>query len=247
MSPFQTRRRLMAFALVCVVPGPGRAIDLPVASTTALLQFDAVYIPALFLSGSAGKSVDGPAKALAAMKRLSEQWPLLRPAMNAAIPDQKSWSKALQTVHGDLSEAETLAAKARWGQTHEALENVRQVLFETRRSLGIDYALDEFTAYHAVMEKLANATSVQRAAFEADFATARTLWRRIEKMSFDASAYGLSPARTRQLDQARADESNALSALSQALFAGSEAEVLKAAAAIKPPFVRAYVSFGAPL
>jgi hypothetical protein len=66
-------------------------------------------------------------------------------------------------------------------------------------------------------------------------------------MSFDAAGYGLSPGRGRQLDQARADESNALSALSQALHAGTDAEVLKAAAAIKPPFVRAYVAFGAPL
>lgn len=247
MSSLQTRRRLMAFALVCALPGRSRAIDLPNASTTALLQFDAVYIPALFLTGSAGKSVEGPAKARAAMKRLSEQWPLLQPAMNAAVPDHKKWAKALQAVHGHLREAETLAAKAQWEQAHEALENVRHVLFETRRSLGIDYALDEFTAFHAVMERLVNASGVQRAALEADFATARALWRQIEIRSFDAAAYALSPARARQLDQARADESSALSALSQALHAGSDADVLKAAAAIKPPFVRAYVSFGAPL
>jgi hypothetical protein len=191
--------------------------------------------------------VDGAAKALAATKRLSEQWPALKPAMLAAVPQRKSWSKALQSVEGYLREADALAAKAQWQQAHEALEHVRGVLFETRRSLGIDCALDEFTAYHAVMEKLANVSSVQRPALELDFAKARVMWRHIESANFDASTYGLSPARSRQLAQALADESAALSALSQALHAGSDAEVLKAGAAIKPPFVRAYVVFGAPL
>jgi hypothetical protein len=246
MSPFETRRRLIGFALVGALRGPARATDLPQASTPILLQFDAVYIPALFLTGSAGKSADGPAKAVAATKRLSGHWPLLKPAMAAAFPDRRSWSKALQAVQGHLREAEQLVAKAQWEQAHEALEDVREVLFETRRSLGIDYALDEFTAYHAAMEKLADASNVQRPVLEVDFAQARALWRRIEAMNFDPSTYGLSPARERQLAQALADETAALSALSGALHAGSDADVLRASAALKPPFVRAYVVFGAP-
>jgi hypothetical protein len=237
----------MAIAMVGAVPGWARAVDLPRASTATLLQFDAVFIPALFLTGNAGKTVDGPARALAATKRLGGQWPSLKVAMTAAVPDQKVWPKALQAVQDHLHEADALVAQGQWTQAHEALEHVRQLLFEARRSLGIDYALDEFTAYHAVMETLANATSVQRPAIEVEFAKARAIWRHIEVMEFNAAAYGLSPARARQLAQARADESDALSALSQALHAGSDTDVLKAAAAIKPPFVRAYVVFGAPL
>jgi hypothetical protein len=243
---FETRRRWMALALACALPGGVRAQDSSGAPTAALLRFDALYIPALFFTGSAGNSMDGPARAVAAMKRLVEQWPALRPAMDGAVADRKRWPRALQAVQGHLRAAETLVAQARWPQAHEALERVREVLFDARRSLGIDYALDEFTAYHAAMERVAVPKS-GRAGLEADFATARALWRNIERMSFDADAYALSPARARQLEQARLDESNALSALSEALHAGKEADVLKAAAAIKPPFVRAYVSFGAPL
>jgi hypothetical protein len=237
----------MALALLGLVPGFGRAAGPAHPSTTALLQFDAVYIPALFLTGSAGKTAEGPARAVAAMDRLSRQWPALKPALVAAVPDQRIWPKALEAAQGALREADARVAKAQWEPSHEALEQVREVLFEARRSLGIDYALDEFTAYHVIMEKLAGATRVQRPVLEADFAAARARWRRIEAMSFDAAVYGLGPARARQLDEARADESRALSALSEALRAGSDADVLKAAAAIKPPFVRAYVAFGAPL
>lgn len=247
MNPSETRRRLMAMGLLCVVPGRGRAAEPSSSSSSPFMRFDALFIPALFLTGSAGKSADGPAKAMAATRRLGEQWPSLKPELIAAVPGQRAWLKTVQATQAHLREAETLAAKAQWGPAHEALEQVRQVQFETRRSLGIDYALDPFTAYHAAMENLANATRVQRPAFEVDFATARALWRHIELMNFDAATYGLGEARTRQLAQARADESNALSALSQALNTGSDAEVLKAAAAIKPPFVRAYVAFGTPL
>ena len=247
MSPLKTRRRLMAMTLLAVLPAAGRAADLPGSQSAAFQRFDAVFIPALFLTGSAGKTADGPAKALAATRRLSEQWPSLRPELIAAAPGQRAWLKAVQAAQAHMHEAHNWAAKAQWGQSHEALEHVRQVLFETRRSLGIDYALDEFTAYHEAMESLANATSVQRPTFEVNFATARALWRHIEVMNFDATTYGLSEARARQLAQARADETNALSALSQTLNTGSDADVLKAAAAIKPPFVRAYVAFGTPL
>jgi hypothetical protein len=246
MSLSKTRRRLMAIGVLCVLPGRGRAADLPGSATATFLRFDAVFIPALFLTGSAGKTVDGPARAVAATQRLSERWISLKPELIAAVPGQRAWFNAVQAAQAHIREAHTLAAKAQWEQAHEALEQVRQVLFDTRQSLGIDYALDEFTAYHAAMERLANATRVQRPAFEVDFATARALWRRIEVMSFDPSTYGLNEARARQLDQARADESNALSALSRALNTGSDAEVLKAAAAVKPPFVRAYVAFGTP-
>ena len=236
----------MTLALLGLVPGFGRATGPAHPSTPTLLQFDAVYIPALFLTGSAGKTADGPAKATAAMKRLGGQWPALKPALTAAVPDRRIWPKALEAAQGHLREADTRVAKAQWEPAHEALEHVREVLFEARRSLGIDYALDAFTAYHAIMEKLAGATRVQRPVLEADFAVARARWRDIEAMSFDATVYGLSPARARQLAEARAEESQAQSALSEALRAGCDADVLKAAAAIKPPFVRAYVAFGAP-
>ena len=78
----------------------------------------------------------------------------------------------------------------------------------------------------------------------ADFALARAHWRRIEASPWDPAALGQTTARAAQWTQAKADESAALSRLSQALRDANDAELLKAAAAIKAPFVRGYVSFG---
>ena len=43
---------------------------------------DALFIPALFLTGSAGKSADGPAKAMAATRRWSRPCATLRQAFS---------------------------------------------------------------------------------------------------------------------------------------------------------------------
>ncbi|WP_461548373.1 hypothetical protein, partial [Sphaerotilus sulfidivorans] len=138
----------------------------------------------------------------------------------------------------------------RWEASHETLERVRGTLFEARRSLGIDYALDDFTAFHGAMGAIANRSAVppaQREALERDYARARALWRRIERLELDPARWGLSPARQAQLRQGLADEDRALARLSRALAAGApEAELLQAGAALKGPFVKAYTAFGWP-
>ena len=243
-SPHLQRRQLISLSLLSLAPGLTLAAALTGRARSAMLAFDGVYIPVLFLTGSAGRSAEGAARASAAMSRVRDQWPALRLEMETAIPGQRIWARALDEVQHSLQEAGALVSKAQWEQSHEALEHVREILYRARQSLGLDYPLDRFTSFHAAMEKLANATSVQRPAVETDFAAARALWRRIELMSFDPAIYRLTEARAKQLAQARADESNALSRLSLALNGASDADLLKAAAAIKQPFVRAYLAFG---
>jgi DNA transposition AAA+ family ATPase len=89
-----------------------------------------------------------------------------------------------------------------------------------------------------------NAT--RRAELTQAYAQARTLWRRIEQQPVDAKAYGLSGARLAQLRKAIEDEGGALEQLSQALRETDDARLLKTAAAIKPPFARAFTAFGQP-
>ena len=59
---------------------PALGSPLKAEDRAAMLAFDAVYIPALFLTGSAGKSAEGPGQARAAMPRrppkLPHLWPL---------------------------------------------------------------------------------------------------------------------------------------------------------------------------
>lgn len=243
------RQLLAALALLPLVHArPAVAAEtappLKDAARSAMVAFDAVYIPALFLSGSTGKSADGPAKAEAAMKRLLADWSARRTALAAALPGAKVWTAALDSVGRTLTEADKQITSRHWEDAHATLEHVREAMFKARQSLGVDYALDHYTAYHGAMEALANATTVQRPVMEADYAKARALWRGLEQRTIDPTAYGLSAPRQAQLRQALADETEALSRLSQALRGASDAELLKAAAALKAPFVRAYVAFG---
>ncbi len=242
-----TRRHLIALAVLSGTATMALAAPLADAARSAMLTFDGLYIPVLFLTGSAGKSAEGAAKATAAMRRVMEQWPARRQALEAGLPGQAVWAKALDGVQDKLREADVLVSKAQWAASHEVLEHVREIMFEARRSLGLAYALDDFTAFHGAMEKVANATSAQRPTVEADLAAAKAMWKVIEGMTFDPAVYGLSAAQASQLAQARADETAALARLSQALREAGDADLRKAMGAIKPPFVRAYLAFGAPV
>jgi hypothetical protein len=223
------------------------------AADDAMIEFDSVYIPPLFLTGSAPKSAEGPARAKAALARLQASWPTLRTRLLAAWPGDAGWRGTLDAVQRHIAESDRLAARGVWPEAHEALEHVRAAMKKAREARGMVYVLDRFVAFHDPMEHLAEAGAkwdpralgaAQRAEIEAHFVQARARWRELETLNLDARALRLTPVREAQLRQAMADESAALTALSMALRGDDAAALLKAAAATKPPFVRAYTAFG---
>jgi hypothetical protein len=221
------------------------------ASLAAHVALDGVYIPALFLTGSAGKSPEAAARATAAMQRLTEAWPARHAALAALYPQDKAWRAALGRVQLIIAQASAEVGRQAWPASHETLEGLRETLFEARATRGVNYLLDDCTRFHTVMEKLTAAAAspapVVREAMAADFALARTLWHRIERQSVDAQALGLSPERLKQWRTGAADEAAALTRLSDALRQGDEARLRQAATATKAPFVRAYTAFGWPV
>jgi hypothetical protein len=113
--------------------------------------------------------------------------------------------------------------------------------------------MDRLTAFHEPMEVLAVAgsgtapqdlTPALRAELERAFVEARALWRAIEQNLPNPQAYGLKDARLAQFNKGLADESAALSRLSDALRGSDNAALLKAAVALKPPFSRTFTAFG---
>jgi hypothetical protein len=249
MKPLDSLRRL--------------ALALGLASTAAtaaplddMVAFDAVYIPALAQTSAAGSDAKAAPKAQAAMQRLVQQWPQHKDRLAAAGRDAgaaAAWNKGLAAVERDIRSAATATGAGRFGDAHEALEPVRITLMQLRQQQGMDYFVDSLTAYHEPMEELALAGSqlkpdqVDAARVEQltrAYTKARALWRGIESERIDAQAYALSPQREAQLVQAIRDESAALDRLSDTLRGNDTAALLKAAAAIKPPFARAYVAFG---
>jgi hypothetical protein len=253
-------RRQFSLLTLAATLGAPLALGSPAASaasapTDVMLAFDRLYIPPLFLTGSAGKSADGPARADAALQRLVAAWPALHDQLRAVWPQDAGWRRTLAAVQGHIRKANDLATRRQWPESHEALEAVRMDLKRARDARGLDYLLDRYTAFHEPMEHLAAAgtaagTALEgkaRAALEHHYAEARARWRAIETVPIDAKALRLSPAREAQLRKALADEDAALAALSEALRGRDDAALRKAAAATKPPFVRAYTAFGLPV
>ena len=132
---------------------------------------------------------------------------------------------------------------------------MRVDLMQARRRQGMDYFVDRLTAFHEPMETLALTGSTlrpdqldakRRVELERAYAHARTLWRGIEQHAVDSAAYGLSAPRQAQLRKALDDETAALGQLSDALRGNDNANLLKAAVAIRPPFAKAFTAFGQP-
>ena len=241
------------FTAITLLALAGRVRAVAKSEDGAMIDFDVVYIPPLFLTGAAPKSPEGPARAHAALSRLQTQWPGLRARLQAMWPRDRAWLRTLDAVQGHVADAARHAGRGAWPESHEALEHVRMTLKQAREARGMDYVLDRFVAFHEPMEHLADAAVkwtpttlgvAQRTEVERHFTEARARWRVIETLPLEAAALRLTPAREAQLRKAMADEGAALAALSQALRGDDAAALLKAAAATKPPFVRAYTAFG---
>lgn len=242
----------IATAATALALAPGLALATPLGDMVA---FDAVYIPALSMSTGASQDPRSVPKAQASIGQLERAWPELKRQLAGTWPGAApaGWAESLASVERQIRAATSAAARADWKAAHEALEPVRITLMKARQAQGMDYYVDGLTAFHAPMETLALAgstwqpgtlDSTRRAQLELAYAQARALWRGIEHQPIDAAAYGLPADKQAQLRQAIEEESAALARLSDALRGNDDAATLKAAAAIKPPFARAFTVFG---
>jgi hypothetical protein len=166
-------------------------------------------------------------------------------------PRNVNWFKKGKWVHlAKIAFEKYFMRKMKTGNSEPVYE--KYVL----KALGIvrvDYFMDRLTAFHEPMEVLALAgntlkpqdlTPVKRAEMEKIYAEARALWRSIEQNLPDLKAYRLNEAQQAQFNKGMADVSAAMTRLSDALRGNDNAALLKAAAAIKPPFARTFTAFG---
>ena len=121
------------------------------------------------------------------------------------------------------------------------------MLAQARQAKGLVFLPDRYTAFHAEMEGLVaagTAAVLDRPALRVRYTRARALWQGIVDTAVDAERDGLSPARQTQQARALAEETTALSLLSQALDDADDAVLRQRLVALKAPFVRAYTAFG---
>jgi len=234
------------------------AVGAQAASLDSSIALDAVYIPALSLTNAKPGDNAAADKARAAVQRLDTAWPALRAALvkdlSGKTPAQAAAArKTLARVDQVLAESRKAVAAGNPAAAHDALEEVRIALMTLRQAQGVDYFMDRLTAFHEPMEALALAgsslrpqevTPAKRAELEKTYGVARALWRRVEQNLPDPQMYQLGAAQRTQFTKGMSDVTQALTRLSDALRGGDDGQLLKAAAAVKPPFSRTFTAFG---
>lgn len=244
-----TRRQCLLWVGCSGLLGMGRVGHAATAPDwrAPMVALEGVYVPALFMTGSAGKSAEAARRAQVAVQRLTQAWPALRQTLAALWRSDAAWQRSLTQVQTHIDHGMRHTERAAWAEAHEALEHVRDVLSQARRGKGLDFLPDRYTEFHAEMEALVAASSadgVDRVALRGRLTRALVVWQRITDTAIDPVREGLTPARHAQQAQAVAEESAALSLLSQALDGANDAVVRQRLGAIKPPFIRAYTAFG---
>ena len=251
-SPSRRRFTLCTLGIACLsLAGTARADTLD-----EMVDFDGLFIPALFTTGQAATDTGAAPRARAATTVLVTRWPSLRARLADAgpgAPGAAGWQQMLVELDRRISEGDARVRTDRFAQAHESLEHVRPAMLQARRAAGIDYFVDRLVEFHDPMERLAEAamplragtmTPAGRAELVSHFARTRAGWARIEASPVDPVRHRLSPRRLEQHRRGIADETAALSRLSDALRASSDTALADALAGIKPPFIRAYTAFG---
>lgn len=218
-----------------------------------MAAFDAIYIPALALTSQAQADRSVAPQARAAASKLFDVWPSAHERLLWAISGDPSWASSLDRVGQAVQRGLGFSLDGDFGAAHEALEEVRLMLMAGRKRAGIEYFVDRLTAFHEPMEALVLAAKGKRPAqvdgafrskLQAMLVNAESLWLDVEAHLANAATSGLDPRRQSLLREAVWAESVALMRLREALASGSSSAVLQAAAALKPPFAKAFMAFG---
>ncbi len=240
------KARYTVAMLLLLLSGMAGAALPPLLGESAAL--DRSYIPALMLSN--GKD---PAKARAAQGVYEQAWAEFAARQRKAYAGDAGWTSTLVVIDKANADARAATAAGRMADAHNAQEEVRHALWHQRRAMGLEYQPDVLTDFHATMELIiTGAQAREPAAISASdidtlrkqLAQARTQWDAVKTAHWDPAEYGFDGARLDAYRAALADEDRALDALAAALDTGEGARIAKAAPAIKPPFARAYASFG---
>jgi hypothetical protein len=211
--------------------------------------FDKAYIPALALSTQG--DAEGSRKA---MQGLTERWQAFSTAYAAARPSDPQWGRDFGAVGERIAKASALVADAtKLGAVHEVLEGVRTTFATLRGRNGIDYYVDYLTRFHEPMEEIvlsvkdrtvASLTDAEVAEVRRVLGEAEAVWDKAQKAGFDPAVFAFPAGKAAEREKLAAAETAALAALRTALAGGDKGTIVKAAAAIKPPYSKLFMLFG---
>jgi hypothetical protein len=212
-----------------------------------MVKFDQDYIPVLFLSKQ-----EQPQSA-AAMDKLLATWAWFKQSYAYHNGRDPQWNFDFTQIEHQLLEAQRLIEEKSCRDAHDALEPVRMTLMGMRERIGMAYFIDALVRFHEPMEAIAMQAgmAMPQAAEDAgidaikqNYTRARSLWSTVLNWNLNPYDYGLDSRQGEVLRQHLLEEERALQHLGQALAGNDRKAIAEAAAAIRPPFVQCYRSFG---
>lgn len=215
-----------------------------------MVAFDRAYVPALALTNQPKPDVSKRA-----LERLRAQWNAFRAAYPTAPAGYPAdlWASTEREIEAAIAAAEKNLAASRSLDAHEDLERVREAQYTLRRAAKAPYFLDDLTAFHTAMEKLAGAaagrnaatiTDAELAAIRAAHADAERAWKDVLANRSMIAQHGIAADKVAAV-QAQIDvESKTLAEVKAALAANDKAKAIERSIATKPAFSKLFQMFG---
>jgi hypothetical protein len=211
--------------------------------------FDKAYIPALALT-----SQNALNQSRAAMAQLNQAWQDFSKMHRNDFIKDSAWKKGFNEIADWIRQADKIVNQGgNLADAHNTLEHVRVTLMHLRKQHKIDYYLDYQTDFHEPMEEVVLTARGKTPATlsEQDLEKIRTIlpelearWNAVLNAKFNPDVFGFSHAHAAKTTHYIELESEAISALKQALAGDDKAAVIQHAVAIKQPFSKLYMMFG---
>ena len=188
------------------------------------------------------------------MSRLVSKWPEFRNQISAAQPGDAQWQAGLEKVDRLIATAQSEVLAGELPKAHETLEAVRPAMTALRGLHQLPYFIDALNRFHESMESIvrlaakkepADLTDDQLQQFQEKlFPDAKEKFDQLEATKLDNEIFSLSDEQLAAVALQIQQERAALTALGSALQSNDRQQVLTAARALKPPFVKLFTVFG---
>jgi hypothetical protein len=214
---------LIAFVALLAFFGGCKDIEVP----RDMVRFDRALIPALMLTSDA----DTSGEAVMAVKGLKMEFFTLKSRYSKA-----GWD-------AELAEAEALIVKADWEMSggdhevaHDSLRRLREVMYDLRKSEGMDYFPDYLTEYDFSIERVeemmagntsAGLSGIEVARVKREVPLMQKRWQDVLNAEFDAEVFGFTPRQVEKLNKKLKRETHALADFEWALSNGDGRAVIE--------------------
>lgn len=220
--------------------------------TEDMAALDRAYVPALVLTNR--PEVEPARRAIVALRAEWDAFRARYPVAPAGYP-AASWVRATEATEAAIVAAEQKIAAGKGPAAHDELEAVREAMHALRRDAGVAYYMDDLTAFHTAMERIARAVGGRnaQAITDAEVATVRAAlpeaertWLIVVANRAQVARHIESPERQAAAQALIDSEAATLAALNAAAAAGDRAGIAAHGNALKPGYSKLFSQFGAP-